>query len=143
MGSGSKYSLNDSKLSEMVLANSRQSSLVTTDSSVEVQSSSSSDCSETPLNENQMKPYQYHEFISKCKNQTISVLDADVFIVENPGSLFAVDFDGKSAIQYAGGTQNVPLFHLLIRRKHELRRKYLERVQIYNTIHYGRPSPVE
>jgi hypothetical protein len=78
--------------------------------------------SEPPSN----KSSQFQDFLKLVQDDLISLQTADDYVTRFPKSLSANAADGKSAIQYAGENRNIPLFHLLIRRKQAMRRAHLK-----------------
>src|SRR5689334_21098730 len=76
--------------------------------------------------------HEFQFFVSQVKSDNITVRQAGEFVTKYPKCLFVFDYEGKSAIQHAGENRNIPLFHLLIKKKQEERRRCLE-VSKFNT----------
>ena len=57
-----------------------------------------------------LEQYTSHGFIRRVKDNSISVQEAREIVLKDKTSLFAQDFKGKTAIDYAALNNNVPMF---------------------------------
>ena len=134
-GASTKASLNLSEIQTALFkTNFTGSFIISSDLSKEPISeySKSTNSSETTFancaNSETFRSQKFMEFIAKCKDGKMSLKDGNDYVVLYPLSLFAVDVDNKSAIQYAGENKDLSLFHLLIKRKQEFRKKQTEKM---------------